>query len=315
MKVIVTGGAGYIGGIVADHLVKSGYEVTVLDNLSRSRREALPEGVNFVQGDVADIAELFGAGDGYEAVLHFAGFIAVGESVKEPAIYWQNNVTSSLNLLEGMRKLGINKLIFSSSAAVYGDPVNVPILETDRTLPTNPYGATKLVLDMAIASYCKAYGLAATSLRYFNACGSVGSLSERHDPESHIIPLALAAAKEGRPFTILGNDYPTEDGTCVRDYIHVADLASAHRLALEHLKPGAHGVYNLGNGLGYSNKQVAEAVSRVTGHDLEVQYGPRREGDPAVLVASSDLAKTELGWKPEHTDLDGIIADAWKILI
>lgn len=312
MKVIVTGGAGYIGGVTAAHLLAAGHDVTVLDNLSRGFRESVPAGAKFVEGDIENIAELFKPEDGYEVVLHFAGFIAVGESVKEPALYWHNNVVKSLKLLEGMRQLGIGKLIFSSSAAVYGNPETTPIDENSVKNPTNPYGATKLVLDMAISSYCAAYGFAAASLRYFNACGAAGEQGERHDPETHIIPLALAAAAENRQFTIFGNDYPTADGTCVRDYIHVADLAVAHRLALEKLEAGRHGIYNLGVGQGYSNKQIVEAVARVTGRELQVNYGARRDGDPAVLVASSELARRELGWTPEHSDIDNIIKDAWE---
>jgi UDP-glucose 4-epimerase len=311
MKVVVTGGAGYVGSNAAALLVENGYEVVVLDNLSEGDRAAVPAGASFVQGNAADFATLFKAEDGIEAVLHFAASIAAGESMVKPEKYWQNNTVSSLKLLEAMRDLGIKNLIFSSTAAVYGDPETTPITENAAKNPTNTYGMTKLAVDMAITSECLAHGLAATSLRYFNVAGAHGQQGERHDPETHIIPLALKAADESREFTIFGDDYPTPDGTCVRDYIHVQDLAQAHLLALQKLEAGKHSIYNLGNGQGFSNKQVVETVRQVTGKPLSIRVASRRQGDPAALVASSDLAKQALGWQPAKPQLEVIIQDAW----
>lgn len=314
MKIVVTGGAGYIGGSVAALLIENGHEVTVLDNLSEGSQASIPQGATFVKGDVADFGTLFRAEDSVEAVLHFAASIAAGESMSKPEKYWQNNTINSLKLLEALRGLSIKKLIFSSTAAVYGNPIEVPITEDAPKNPTNTYGMTKLAVDMAITSECVAHGLAATSLRYFNVAGAHGRQGERHNPETHIIPLALKAADEGEEFTIFGNDYPTPDGTCVRDYIHVRDLAQAHLLALQNLQANQHTIYNLGNGNGFSNKEVLDVVQKVTGKNIKVNYGERREGDPAVLVASSELAKEKLGWAPEKTDLTEIVADAWNFL-
>jgi len=312
MKLLVTGGAGYVGSTVASQLVSTGHEVIVLDNLSRSYQEAVPKGVRFIKGEVADVAMLLSADDHVEAVLHFAGLIAAGESVQDPELHWHNNVGGTLSLLQGMRQLGIQKLIFSSTAAVYGNPARLPIKEDDPTAPTNPYGMTKLTIDMAISSYCAAYGLAATSLRYFNVAGAYGAQGERHKPETHIIPLALAAADTGAQFYLFGADYPTDDGTCVRDYIHVADLGRAHILALQHLLPGQHAIYNLGNGTGFSNREVIQAVEDVTGKKLNIVLQPRRDGDPIALTASSEKARLELGWVPEKPTLHEIVSDAWK---
>jgi UDP-glucose 4-epimerase len=313
MNILVTGGAGYVGSTVATKLLEAGHNVTIIDNLSRNGRLNLPAKARFIQADVKDLASVISADDKIDAVMHFAAFIAAGESVKQPEIYWQNNTVQSLSMLNAMRQLGIRKLIFSSTAAVYGNPQHVPITEDEPTKPTNPYGSSKLAIDMAVESECTAYGLAATSLRYFNVAGSYKTVGERHDPETHIIPLALKAAAEKQPnFTIFGNDYPTSDGTCVRDYIHVGDLASAHLLALEHLEDSKHTVYNLGNGNGFSNRQIVEAVSTVTGATLDITFGPRREGDPATLIASSDKARNILGWQPQVDKIDDIIADAWR---
>jgi UDP-glucose 4-epimerase len=312
MKLVVAGGAGYIGGNVAALLIEAGHEVIVLDNLSKGRRTAVPAGARFVEAEVADFGAVFSAADKIDAVLHFAAFIEAGESVRQPEKYWLNNTVASLKLLAALRDLGIKKLIFSSTAAVYGNPETVPITERAATSPTNPYGMTKLAVDMAISSEAVAHGLAATSLRYFNVAGAYQTYGERHDPETHIIPLALAAAaSQDRQFTIFGDDYPTPDGTCIRDYIHVRDLAQAHLLALEKLGPAGHKVYNLGNGQGFSNKQVLRAVEAVTDQTLDIKIGARRPGDPAVLVAASALAETELGWQPQKPDLETIIADAW----
>lgn len=312
MKVVVTGGAGYIGSNVASLLLELGHEVVVLDNLSEGQETSVPKGAQFVKADVSEFGSVFSADDGIEAVLHFAASIAAGESVYKPEKYWQNNTVNSLKLIEAMRSLGIKKLIFSSTAAVYGNPETVPITENAAKNPTNPYGMSKLAIDMAISSECVAHELAATSLRYFNVAGAYKDCGERHDPETHIIPLALRAADTGSEFTIFGDDYPTPDGTCVRDYIHVRDLARAHVLALEHLQKGSHTVYNLGNGKGFSNREVGEAVQKVTGKELRIKMGPKREGDPAVLVASSELAGKVLGWKPEIPELEAIIEDAWQ---
>lgn len=312
MKLLVTGGAGYIGSIVTTQLVEAGHDVIVLDNLSNGHRDALPKGIRFIQADISEVGKLFSVDDHIQGVLHFAALIAAGESVQKPEIYWRNNVIGSLQLLDAIRKLGVKKLIFSSTAAVYGDPVHVPITEDDPKDPSSPYGMTKLAVDMAIRSECIAHGLAATSLRYFNVAGAYGDCGEQHRPETHIIPLALAAAANQTPFFLYGDDYSTEDGTCVRDYIHVADLARAHVLALEHLQPGKHNVYNLGNGKGFSNKEVLRTIEDVTGKNLTIKVKARREGDPAILVASSEKAQKELDWVPKKSSLKEIISDAWR---
>jgi UDP-glucose 4-epimerase len=312
MKVVVAGGAGYVGSNVAALLIEAGHEVIVLDNLSQGRRAGVPDGARFVAADVADFGTVFSAADKIDAVLHLAAYLSVGESVTKPELYWSNNTIASLRLLSALRDLGIKKLIFSSTAAVYGNPETTPITEDAPTRPTNPYGMTKLAVDMAISGECTAHGLAATSLRYFNVAGAYRGYGERHQPETHIIPLALVAADKSSAFTIFGDDYPTPDGTCIRDYIHVHDLARAHLLALDKLEPSRHGVYNLGNGQGFSNQEVVKAVEEVTGKSLPVKIGPRRAGDPAVLVASNKLAATELDWTPEKPALETIIADAWE---
>ena len=312
MKLVVAGGAGYIGSTVAALLIEAGHEVIVLDNLSHGHKAAVPEGARLVNAGVADFGTVFSAADKIDAVLHFAAYIEAGESVAKPEKYWQNNTVGSLRLLQAMRDAGIKQLIFSSTAAVYGNPETVPITEDAPKNPTNPYGMTKLAVDMAIGSECTAHGLAAASLRYFNVAGAYRRYGERHDPETHIIPLALAAADRGREFTIFGDDYPTPDGTCIRDYIHVHDLARAHLLALDKLQASQHAIYNLGNGQGFSNREVVKAVEKVTGKQLAVKIGQRRAGDPAVLVASSERAKKELGWQPAKPALETIITDAWE---
>jgi UDP-glucose 4-epimerase len=312
MKILVTGGLGYIGSVVATQLSEAGHEVIVLDKAIR-QHTGLPKHIRVITADIADAASVLSRTDGIEAVLHFAAYIAAGESMQKPELYWQNNTIGSIGLLSAMRGLGIRKFIFSSTAAVYGNPKSTPIAEDAEKNPTNTYGMTKLAVDMAITSECLAHGLAATSLRYFNVAGAYGACGERHEPETHIIPLALDVAAGARDtFMIFGDDYPTKDGTCVRDYIHVADLARAHLLALDRLKAGEHTIYNLGNGSGFSNKEVVAAVEAVTGKKLTVQYGPRREGDPALLIASSQKAKDELGWVPEHSSLEAIVTDAWQ---
>jgi UDP-glucose 4-epimerase len=313
MKIVVTGGAGYIGSVVATQLVEAGHEVIVIDRVASSAQAILPKSVKLIDADITQFAEVLADEQGIDAVMHFAAFIAAGESMQKPEIYWENNTIGSIRLLEAMRTLGIKKLIFSSTAAVYGNPDQVPITEDAVKQPTNTYGMTKLAVDMAITSECLAHGLAATSLRYFNVAGAYGKCGERHDPETHIIPLALdVAAGKRTTFMVFGNDYETEDGTCIRDYIHVADLARAHLLALDKLSAGEHAIYNLGNGNGFSNNEVIAAVEQVTGTVLPVEIGPRREGDPAILIASSKLAQERLGWVPQKPKLVDIIADAWE---
>jgi UDP-glucose 4-epimerase len=251
--------------------------------------------------------------EGFDGVLHFASKSLVGESMQDPAKYWHGNVATSLRLLDAMRTHGTPRLVFSSTAATYGEPEQSPIPETAPTQPTNTYGATKLAIDHAITSYSRAHGIAAVSLRYFNVAGAYGALGERHAPETHLIPLVLQAATgEREQVSIFGEDYPTDDGTAIRDYIHVADLADAHLLALQHAEAGEHQIYNLGSGTGFSVRQVIDACRQATGHAIPAVVSPRRPGDPAVLVAASDRAREELGWKPERTDLVGIVTDAWN---
>ncbi|MFE9373786.1 UDP-glucose 4-epimerase GalE [Streptomyces sp. NPDC006711] len=309
-KYLVTGGAGYVGSVVAAHLVEAGHDVTVLDDLSTGFREAVPAGASFIEGRVQDAAQWLDPSFG--AVLHFAAFSQVGESVAVPEKYWANNVGGTMALLAAMRDAGVRRLVFSSTAATYGEPVSVPITETDPTAPTSPYGASKLAVDHMIAGECAAHGLAAVSLRYFNVAGAYGTCGERHAPESHLIPLVLQVALEEREFiSVYGDDYPTPDGTCVRDYIHVADLAEAHLRALDAATPGEHLVCNLGNGNGFSVREVIETARKVTGHEIPEVVAGRRGGDPAVLVASAARAHDRLGWAPSRADLAGIVADAW----
>jgi len=318
MRVLVTGGAGYIGSVVAAQLVAAGHDVTVLDDLSTGYADAVPPGATFVKGTLRDCsAEVLS--DGAEAVLHFAANSLVGESVANPAKYWSNNLGGTVTLLEAMREIGVRTIVFSSTAAVYGEPERTPVTETDPTRPTSPYGASKVAVDTTLTEFCRLYGFGAVSLRYFNVAGAyqaldghgAGSwLGERHNPETHLIPNVLAAATEGRPVRIFGGDYPTPDGTCVRDYIHVTDLADAHLRALGACRPGQHRVYNLGNGAGFSVREVIEVCREVTGADIAAEVAPRRAGDPAVLVASSAKIASELGWRAS-LDLRAMAADAW----
>ncbi|GCD45252.1 UDP-glucose 4-epimerase GalE [Streptomyces paromomycinus] len=310
-KYLVTGGAGYVGSVVAAHLVEAGHTVTVLDDLSTGHREGVPAGAEFIEGRVQDAARHLDAS--YDAVLHFAAFSQVGESVTAPEKYWRNNVGGTMDLLAAMRAAGVRTLVFSSTAATYGEPESTPITESAPTAPTSPYGASKLAVDHMIAGECAAHGLAAVSLRYFNVAGAYGAYGERHDPESHLIPLVLQVAQGKRAaISVYGDDYPTPDGTCVRDYIHVADLAEAHLLSLEAAEPGQHLICNLGNGNGFSVREVIETVRKVTGHPVPEITADRRGGDPAVLVASARTAIDRLGWRPSRTDLAGIVADAWR---
>ncbi|KPC63265.1 UDP-glucose 4-epimerase GalE [Streptomyces chattanoogensis] len=310
-KYLVTGGAGYVGSVVAQHLLEAGHEVTVLDNLSTGFRAGVPAGAEFVEGDIRDAAKWLDST--YDAVLHFAAFSQVGESVVKPEKYWDNNVGGTMELLGAMRAAGVGKLVFSSTAATYGEPEQIPIVESAPTAPTNPYGASKLAVDHMITGAAAAHGLAAVSLRYFNVAGAYGSCGERHQPESHLIPLVLQVAQGRREaISVFGDDYPTPDGTCIRDYIHVADLAEAHLLALDAAVGGEHLICNLGNGNGFSVREVIETVRKVTGHPIPEVIAPRRGGDPAVLVASAQTAIDRLGWRPSRADLAGIVADAWQ---
>lgn len=319
MKLLVTGGAGYIGSAVATLLLAQGHEVVVLDDLSTGHEEALPAGATVVRGRVHDVIGEVLTSD-FDGVLHFAAFIAAGESVSAPEKYWENNVIGSLRLLDAVRAAQVPRVVFSSTANIYGDPSELPITEAAVAAPPNPYATSKLAVEYALTGQAAAHGLAAVSLRYFNAAGALrhegGWCGERHDPETHLIPNALLVAAGVREkLPIFGDDYPTADGTCVRDYIHVADLASAHILALEAARPGEHRIYNLGNGTGFSNREVVEAVRDVTGHPVPIEMAPRRPGDPAVLIASSQKARDELGWTPSKTSLHEVIADAWAFTL
>jgi UDP-glucose 4-epimerase len=314
MRVLVTGGAGYIGSVVAERLLARGDEVVVYDNLLTGHPRAVPPGAKFVRGDLADGAALGAAlrAEGIEAVIHMAAVSLVGVSVREPALYYANNVTAGLVLLDAMLAAGVKKLVFSSSASVYGEPERQPVREDDATAPTSPYGETKLAFEHILRWYDGAYGLRYVSLRYFNAAGASARAGEDHEPETHLIPRLLRlAAGTGAPVTLYGDDYPTRDGTGVRDYVHVLDLADAHIAALAALDRGSR-VYNLGcGGDGYSVNEVVTTARKVTGHPIPVAVGPRRPGDPALLVASSDRIRAELDWRPRHQDLDAIIGSAW----
>ena len=313
MRLLVTGGAGYIGSIVARDLVAAGHEVVVLDNLQRGHRAAVPEGTRLVVADLLEqdaIAALLG--EGFDGVLHFAALSLVGESVGQPERYWRTNVGGTLNLLEAMRSTGVERLVFSSTAAVYGQPDEAPIPETAPLRPINAYGASKLAVDQMIGQFCTAHGLGATSLRYFNVAGASRELGEDHRPETHLIPNILRAALgENECVEIYGTDYDTPDGTAVRDYIHIEDLSAAHLLALEASRPGEHQIFNLGNGSGFSVREVIAAAARVTGAEIPNREAGRRAGDPPILVAGSDRIRSELGWVPRRADLEEIVGDAW----
>jgi len=318
MRVLVTGGAGYIGGVVARELLAEGHEVVVYDSLYKGHRDAVPDGAVFVQADLLDGLTLRNALRQHrvDAVVHLAADSLVGESIADPAKYYRNNVQAGLSLLDAMRDLKVGGLVFSSTVSVYGEPEKQPISETDPTSPINPYGETKLAFENALGWYGNAYGLRSTSLRYFNAAGATEHHGERHVPETHLIPLVLHVAAGRLPeITIFGDDYPTKDGTCVRDYIHVVDLARAHVLVLGALSRHDVGgrVYNLGCGrTGYSVREVIDVARRVTGKEIPVRVGPRRPGDPAMLIASSERIVRELGWRPTMPDLGDIIESAWR---
>ena len=317
MRLLVLGGAGYIGSHTAVELLDRGHEVVIADNLITGYKQAVPKEAVFYQGDIRDynfLNNLFET-EKIDAVIHFAAFSLVGESVTNPLKYYENNLYGTKVLLQAMIDNNVDKIVFSSTAATYGEPENIPILESDRTCPTNPYGETKLAMEKMMKWSANAYQLRYVSLRYFNACGAhkSGKLGEAHNPESHLIPLVLQVPNGKREsVSIYGTDYDTPDGTCIRDYIHVTDLAEAHILAVEYLmKGGESNVFNLGNGVGYSVREVIETARKVTGHPIPAVEIPRRAGDPARLVASGEKAKTVLGWEPKITSLEDIIRSAW----
>jgi UDP-glucose 4-epimerase len=317
MNVLVTGGAGYIGSVIVEALVQQGHTVVVIDSLYKGHRAAVTPPARLYPFDLADrdaIRRLL-AEQQIEAVVHMAADSLVGESMQHPTKYFRNNVINSLNLVEAMLAAGVRQLVFSSTAAVYGEPAQVPITEDVPAAPTNVYGESKLAFERMLRWLGEIHGLRWISLRYFNAAGATERLGEDHDPETHLIPLVLQVALGKRDrVQLYGTDYPTPDGTCIRDYIHVADLAQAHILALEALARGdtPSRAYNLGNGMGYSNRQVIDAARRVTGHPIPVEAAPRRPGDPAVLVASSDLIRRDLGWQPRYPEIDVIVESAWR---
>jgi UDP-glucose 4-epimerase len=316
-KILITGGAGYIGSHANLELAAKGYETVVLDNLVYGHREFVQRG-EFVLGDISDPAclDLVFANHDIDAVMHFAAYTYVGESVQDPGKYYANNMGGTLNLLAAMRRAGVNRFIFSSTCATYGVPQEMPLTESHPQKPINPYGWTKFMIEQALADYSAAYGMQYVALRYFNAAGAdpQGRVGEDHDPETHLIPLAIEAAVDPkRELSIFGTDYDTPDGTCVRDYIHVTDLAQAHILAYEYLRDGGESQYfNLGNGLGFSVREVIDCVSRVSGRAVRAKEAPRREGDPAQLVGSSERIRSVLGWEPQYAELETIVEHAWN---
>ena len=315
MKLLVVGGAGYVGSTSVEHFVAAGHEVVVYDNLTSGHRAAVPDGATLVEGDITDRAGLRAVlADRVDAVLHCAARSLVGESMSDPGLYYRTNVAGGVALLEAMNDAGVTRLVFSSTAAVYGEPRRVPIAESDRTEPINPYGATKLAFEGAMRWFCAAHDFRGISLRYFNCAGATELNGEDHEPETHLMPLVLrVAAGEASHVQIYGQDYPTPDGTCIRDFIHVRDLAKAHLLALEATGEGDPSleVYNLGSAAGFSVREVVEAARRVTGRPIPARAVKRRPGDPPVLVASSRRARRELGWQPKHSTLERMLSDAW----
>ncbi len=317
MRTIVTGGAGYIGSATAAALLLAGHEVTVVDDLSTGHRDAVPDGAGFVRADVTDpaVMDALVADGGFDACLHFAALIEAGESMRTPERFFTVNTAGSARLLEVLVRHGVERFVLSSTAAVYGEPTRVPIAEDDPLVPTNAYGESKLLVERMLAWHHRIHGLRVASLRYFNAAGATPERGERHDPETHLIPLVLQVALgERERIAIYGSDYPTPDGTAVRDYVHVVDLADAHVRALTALDRESAIVCNLGNGSGFSVRQVVETARRVTGHPIPAEEAPRRAGDPAELVASSQRARDLLGWRPRHPELETIITDAWRFV-
>jgi len=313
VRVLVTGGAGYIGSVVASELIAAGHDVTVFDNLNHGHREAVPSQADFIEADLSDRNAVHAALKDKDAVLHFAALIEAGESMKYPARFFQNNTVLTLQLLEAMNEHNVGRFVFSSTAALYGNPLTVPITEESELKPTNAYGESKLLVEQALAWHGRCYGLRYASLRYFNAAGAAPDRGEAHQPESHLIPRVLAVALgQAEKVTIFGTDYPTPDGTCIRDYVHILDLASAHLLALHALESNETLIYNLGNGQGFSIRELLDAARRVTGHAIPAVEAPRRPGDPAILVASSDKIRKELGWAPRYPSLEAILASAWE---
>jgi UDP-glucose 4-epimerase len=314
VKILVTGGAGYIGGTVTHLLLDRGYSVVVYDNLCHGARSMVPAGATFVEGDVADrkrLEEIF-ADNSFAGVMHFAALIEAGESMHKPELYFRNNTAATLGLLEAMVKKKLTRLVFSSTAAVYGEPISTPIAEDAALTPTNAYGESKLLVEQMLSWIHRIHGLRYASLRYFNVAGAIPGRGEAHEPESHLIPLILDVALGRRKsIKIFGQDYPTVDGTCIRDYIHVHDLAEAHLLAFAALDVRDRMIYNLGNGHGFTVREVVESVRRVTGHPIPVEEMPRRPGDPATLIASSARIESDLGWKPKYTQIDDIVRSAW----
>jgi len=314
VKLLVTGGAGYIGSVVSRQLLEAGHQVVVFDNLERGHRAAVAPQAGLIEADLRDAeAVRVALSEGFDGVLHFAALALVGESVSHPERYYHNNVVGTLNLLDAMLAADIPRLVFSSTCAVYGQPDEVPIPESAPPRPTNAYGASKLVVDGMIGDYCRAHGIGAVSLRYFNVAGASGESGEDHDPETHLIPNILRTALGRNPYVeMFGTDYPTPDGTAIRDYIHIEDLSAAHLLALDGTRGGEHRIFNLGNGNGFSVREVIDAAQDVTGREIEVREAPRRPGDPPKLVAAAQRIRTELGWEPKKPGLAQMIGDAWE---
>lgn len=315
MKILVTGGAGYIGSITAAELVQAGHDVVVFDNLYQGHAAAVPPGATFVEGDLADrraVQQLFADHAGIDGIMHFASYTLVGESMQQPLKYLRDNLVNAANLLEQAIAHDVRRFILSSTANLFDDPERMPIDETERIVPGSPYGESKFFIERLLHWFERLYGLRYACLRYFNACGDTPDRGEDHDPETHLIPLVLQVALDQRPYiTVFGDDYPTPDGTCIRDYIHVVDLAQAHILAMEALDRLGSRTYNLGNGEGFSVLEVIETARRITGHPIPHVIGPRRPGDPAVLIASSEAIRRELGWQPRYPSLEDIMRSAW----
>jgi len=315
LRILVTGGAGYVGGTVAELLLQKGHDVTIYDNLCHGHRSMVPAKAEFIEGDLADRSRLeqILASRKFDGVMHFAALIEAGESMKKPELYFRNNSASTLTLFEAMLATGVNRLVFSSTAAVYGEPESTPIREDAPLRPTNTYGESKLLVEQMLTWLNRVHGFRYASLRYFNVAGAIEGRGEAHEPESHLIPLILdVALGKRKSIKIFGQDYPTPDGTCIRDYVHVQDLAHAHLLAFEALNDRDRLIYNIGNGHGFTIREVIESARRVTGHPIPVEEAERRPGDPAVLIASSEKIERELGWKREFDKLDDIVSSAWK---